>query len=186
MSVSTGAPRLVINEFMARNNGLLGGFFTDDSGYYTDWIELYNASNQAINLSDFYLLDADDFDSLFQDTLSKYQLRDTLLAPGAHYVGYASDNVIRGSDHLKIRLSYTCGDALFLIWGGDSTVVDSISFRFGSPVYQTLYTNESYGRISDGASEWGIQSPIATPRQSNSGRPATPSDLNRELRVCIP
>jgi len=45
--------QLYINEFMASNDQTI----TDDFGDYEDWIEIYNASTNPINLLGYYLSD---------------------------------------------------------------------------------------------------------------------------------
>ena len=44
---------LCINEFMALNHGAIPG----PNGTYPDWLELFNAGNESINLSGMYLTD---------------------------------------------------------------------------------------------------------------------------------
>jgi len=44
---------LLITEFMASNNE----FMADEDNEYPDWIELFNASNTAVNLSGWHLTD---------------------------------------------------------------------------------------------------------------------------------
>jgi hypothetical protein len=44
---------LVINEFMAKNDG----FIRDPQGDYDDWIEIYNYGDNAINIGGLYLTD---------------------------------------------------------------------------------------------------------------------------------
>ena len=56
----------IITEFLSSNNGILN----DDNGNSTDWIEIFNPSNQAINLSGYGLTDdaSDSFRFVFPNT----------------------------------------------------------------------------------------------------------------------
>jgi hypothetical protein len=49
----TNAQSIRINEFMALNNSTLA----DEEGDFSDWIELYNSTNEAVNLSGWILTD---------------------------------------------------------------------------------------------------------------------------------
>lgn len=64
---------LLINEFMMNNEGI----FYDEDGDCPDWVELRNASDQAISLSGFGLSDS------FDDPL-KWVFPDITLQPGAY------------------------------------------------------------------------------------------------------
>ena len=44
---------LVINEFMSSNSSVI----SDDEGDFVDWIEIYNTTNNTVNLYDYYLSD---------------------------------------------------------------------------------------------------------------------------------
>jgi len=70
---------LIISELIASNTETLRGPY----GASCDWVELYNASSAAINLSDWYL--SDDADELSQGALPDYVLK-----PGERYVVFLS------------------------------------------------------------------------------------------------
>ena len=53
VEAATAESPLVINELMASNDAAIA----DDAGEYDDWIELYNNSNQSIDLSGYFLSD---------------------------------------------------------------------------------------------------------------------------------
>ena len=59
--VQTGAfyaqQSLYINEFMADNSATIAD---STDGSYDDWIEIYNAGSEAINLSGYYMSDDPD------------------------------------------------------------------------------------------------------------------------------
>ena len=72
----------IITEFLSSNNGILN----DDNGNSTDWIEIFNPSNQAINLSGYGLTD-DASDSF------RFVFPNTNLGAGQYLVVFAGDDV---------------------------------------------------------------------------------------------
>ena len=48
--------RLVINEFLAKNNGCC----TDEYGEYDDWVEIYNGNDEPVNIGGMYFSDRRD------------------------------------------------------------------------------------------------------------------------------
>lgn len=56
VSANSVASAVVINEVMAANKSVV----VDEEGDYGDWIELYNTSNQPVNLTGYYLTDEED------------------------------------------------------------------------------------------------------------------------------
>ena len=94
---------LVINEFMAINDATL----QDEDMDYSDWIEIYNSSNAAINLNGWYLTDR-------TNDLTKWQFPSTNIQPNAFLVVFASgkDRSVAGSElHTGFKLS---GDGEYL------------------------------------------------------------------------
>jgi hypothetical protein len=68
-----------INEFLASNlNGLL-----DEDGDTSDWIELFNSTEQSINLNDWALSDD-------EDEPMKWLFKDTVILPNDHLLVFAS------------------------------------------------------------------------------------------------
>jgi len=72
----------IINEFSASNAGVLD----DDNGNSTDWIEIFNAGQDAINLAGYTLTD-DPTDT------SKYVFPNTTLAGGQYLIVFAGDDL---------------------------------------------------------------------------------------------
>ncbi len=96
----------VISEFMAAGNDLL----PDVDGDYPDWIEIYNPTEDAVDLGGWYLSDD-------AAELTKWQFPDTLLQPGGYLVAFASDKNRRipGQElHTNFKLS-SSGEYLALI-----------------------------------------------------------------------
>ncbi|SVA05369.1 uncharacterized protein METZ01_LOCUS58223 [marine metagenome] len=140
--------QLKINEFLASNDAVN----TDEAGEFDDWIELYNLSNQPIDLSGLYL--TDDLDDLTQWQLP---IDNISIASGGYLLIWCDDNISQGDLHTNFKINST-GETLALVKNDGITIIDSISF--GS---QTI--DLSYGRIPDGGEEWTTMLP--TPGNTN-------------------
>jgi hypothetical protein len=77
---AAAAPSVVISEFMASNNTTLA----DEDGEYSDWIELYNASADTVNLGGWYLTD-------IATNLTHWKFPSTNLGPSCFLVVFASN-----------------------------------------------------------------------------------------------
>lgn len=140
---------LVINEFMASNDGTI----SDSNGDYHDWIELYNASNSPINLGDYAL--SDDLSNP-----AKFELPNTVLASGDFVLFWASSSAQNDPYHAPFKLSKSGEEvALFFDPTGASDTVDYIS-------YSAQTTDVSFGRSYDASPNW-ITFTTATPDASN-------------------
>ncbi len=71
--------QLVLNEFQLSN---ISGI-TDEDGNHSDWIELYNASDNLLNLSGYSLSDK-------RDTEHKWVFPDVSIQPRSHFLVFAS------------------------------------------------------------------------------------------------
>jgi hypothetical protein len=72
---------VLINEFMASNNSIA----PDETGNYTDWIELYNNSDINSDISGFYI--TDNF-----DTPMKWQVPDNTVIQPRGFLLIRADN----------------------------------------------------------------------------------------------
>ena len=68
-------PNLVINEVMASN----GETITDAAGDYEDWLEIYNPSEEAIDLKGYYLSDK-------EDHLTRWQFPESVIIEAGGYL----------------------------------------------------------------------------------------------------
>ncbi len=143
---SAGA-QVLINEFSASNSLLLEDPDFDD---YSDWIELYNAGNEPVNLHGYYL--TDNYYSPVKWTISI----DTFIQANDHILIWAD-----GNDtllHTNFRIS-SLGEEIAVFATG-AGLIDSVSFG-------NQMTDISYGRTSDGSSEWAFFK-TPTPGSSNT------------------
>lgn len=147
---SSHSSQVVINEVCSNNfNGT-----ADENGVFSDYIELYNPSSEAVSLTDYFL--SDDLGKL-----KKYSLASIVIPPGAYsliWLNKAKDTAA-GQEGFQISKK---GEEIFLCMGAlEDTVVDSV-------VVPKLSYNTAYGRIKDGGKEWGEMIPTAGSSNNNA------------------
>ncbi len=142
---------LRISEMMSANRSYLKGGYATTS----DWIELYNGSQETVQLSDYYLTDDG-------GELQKYRLPAKELKPGEYWVALLAENTTNLRRDLPI-LPFTLssqGETLYL--SRSAQVMDYV-------VLPELESDQAYGRAS-GAAGFSILSSV-TPGSAN-GAPA--------------
>lgn len=108
---------VVINELMASNTKSV----RDQDGEYDDWIELYNKSNESVDISRWILTDN-------PANLDKYRFpENTQMKPNEYLIVWADENGKQTGYHANFKLS-AGGEELLLL---DSTgqLVDSVVFN---------------------------------------------------------
>ncbi len=126
---------VVINEFLASNDSLIA----DPQGEYDDWIELYNNTGNAIDLSAAYFSDNE-----LRPT--KWQFPGNTIIPGHGYlIVWADEDSLQTGLHTNFKLSAS-GESLRLSDTGGA-IVDSV--RFGA---QT--TNVAMARVPNGTGKF--------------------------------
>jgi len=138
---------LVINEFMADNDGAVPGPYMT----FPDWIELYNGGNTPIDLSGMCLT----------EDLTKAPWRfpnGTILAPTDSLLVWGNRG--SGQDMLHTNFSPNAGGGTLTLLAVDgTTVIDQITF-------DKQIRDVSYGRVPDGGSIWTYLI-ISTPGEAN-------------------
>ena len=138
--------QIKINEFMASNSNTI---IDPEYHKYSDWIELYNSSDNDYNLKGYYITD---------DIANKKKFKIT-----SDLIISAKDNLIIWADdentgnHTNFKLSAS-GEFIGL-YNGTLKVVDTISFSAQQP-------DISYGRYPDGSNDFYLFNP-ATPLSTN-------------------
>ena len=141
---------IVINEVMASNTTTI----YDEDGDASDWIELYNSGNSSIDVSGFYISDN-------TNQIKKWQIESAVINPKEYLLIFASDkNRQTPQLHANFKIS-AAGESINLS-DPNGNVVDQIDLP-------ESYQDISYGRSSDGDSEWYHQTP--TPGTENTGIP---------------
>lgn len=138
--------RLVINEFMAANKQTIA----DEKNEYDDWIELYNASEDSIDLTGFYLTDN-------LKSPSKWPFSGAKIPAKGYLLVWADGNTGQGKWHANFKLDAK-GEQIGLYDG--THFVDSLSFAQQS-------ADISFGRFPDGSNSWYFFS-AATPGATNN------------------
>ncbi|MHC4169236.1 MAG: lamin tail domain-containing protein [Planctomycetota bacterium] len=148
-----GEITLVINEIMAGNDGSI----RDQRGDADDWIEIYNYGDAAVDMGGFYLTD-----DLSEPDAWRVPGNDPTLTtvPARGYLLiWADGEPGEGTLHAGFKLDAD-GEQVGLYSAGGS-LIDSLTFG-------PQDTDESYGRVPDGAEKWRlIDTP--TPAASNTG-----------------
>jgi len=149
---------LVINEFMADNDGAVPGPYLT----FPDWIELYNGGNTPIDLSGMCLTeDGGNAPWRFPNG--------TILAPGGFLLVWGNRG--SGPDMLHTNFSPNAnGGTLTLLAVDGTTIIDQVTFK-------KQIRDVSYGRIPDGGSTWHhLINP--TPGEANRENPQTGISVN--------
>jgi parallel beta-helix repeat protein len=169
--VSGANAQIVINELMPSNTSTYADIW--DFEDFPDWIELYNPSSAAVDLSGYYL--SDDI-----ATIKKWPFPTGAKIPAGGYLVVIAD----GNDtkpgqtftrdfypwdikfqtkkyHTNFKLS---SDGDLVILAKDSAIVDSVSFP-------EQYSDISVGRNPSANNAWGAQFDLATPGAANTSDP---------------
>ena len=142
LSISSNA-QIIINEYSCANSTSAGD--PDFYGEMEDWVELYNPSGAAVNLSGYY----------FSDKASKplkFQVPGTINIPANGYMMvYASGRatIAGGVEiHTNFKLTQTKFEKIIMS-DASGTIIDSLTIN---PT-QHLH---SRGRTTDGAATWSL------------------------------
>jgi gliding motility-associated-like protein len=144
--------QLVINEYSCSNmNGP-----TDAFGEREDWVEIYNTSGTAVDLTGYFFSDK-------SSNVMKWMVPSgSVPANGYTMVYYSKRNTVQGAEiHPSFTLNQTQGEWIIL---SDplANVVDSLKMRF------VTKEDHSIGRTTNGANTWSLfTSP--TPNAANTG-----------------
>lgn len=124
-----------INEIMASNLSLI----KDEFGEYDDWIELYNYSDEPINLNGLYISDS-------RKNLTKFRISEDIIVKSKDYVIlWADEECTQGALHTSFKLDGE-GESLY-ISDEDLVIIDSVKFGV-----QTA--NVSFGRLKNDFLSW--------------------------------
>lgn len=139
---------IVINELMASNTITVA----DQDGEFDDWIELFNKSAVAIDISDWILTDN-------PSNLDKYRIpAGTVMPPQSYLIIWADEDGKQNGFHANFKLS-AAGEELFLLDPG-GLQVDKVNFGQQEP-------DKAYARKPNGTGSFVIQ--YATFNKNNDG-----------------
>ena len=142
MSLSTLSGQVVINEVCSDNESII----LDEFGESSDWIELYNAGDDMVQLSGWYLSDEG-------DNLTKWRFPEVGISPKGYLLIFASDTGAGSHDlHTNFRLSAN-GESLYLS-DANQTLIQELTF-------QAIAEDFSYGLIGNEYVFFGTPTPNA-------------------------
>lgn len=155
---------IVINEFMASNDTTAA----DQDGEYDDWIELYNNSENAIDISGYGL--SDDLNDLTAFTFPD----ETLFQPNTYIIVWADKDLTQSGYHADFKISAS-GESLYLT-DASQTLIDSVAFAAQN-------TDEAYGRYPNGTGSF--QTLPATFAAENTTDPTSINEMENILNYKI-
>lgn len=153
---------VVISEFMALNRDTI----VDEDGANSDWIELHNPGDAAINLDGYHLTDR-------ADDLNRWRLPNVSLPAGGYLTVFASskDRAVAASElHTNFSLSGD-GEYLALVEPDGATIVQEFN-----PAFPSQFDDVSYGLLGS-VQESELLGPSAAVR-------AVRADQRRH-RICV-
>ena len=137
---------VVINELMASNAGSVMSPATN----FDSWVELYNPSQQNINLAGMYLCDDADHSWQMPSNIG------SIPAKGYKVVWMGSNDIKSNQAPFKLD----CDGGTIILKDKNGTVVDNLQ-------YPSAMSRTAYARTTDGGSDWGWTS-TPTPEASNA------------------
>ncbi len=129
-------PALKINEFLASNDSAN----TDPFGEHDDWIEIYNAGTESVDIGGMYI--TDDLTTPDKWQIPATQPDSTTIQPGCFLILWADGDPEQGVLHIDPKLG-AGGEQIGLFLSDAATVVDSLTFGEQD-------TDVSTGRLVDG------------------------------------
>ena len=136
---------IIINELLAKNETTN----SDESGEFDDWVELYNYSDNLVDLAGYYLTDKN-------YNLMKWQFPEvgSIIEPQGYMLVWCDEDQEQGTLHSNFKLS-TNGEFLALVMPDGQTILDSITFP-------NQNSDISFGRVSQGQWDYLNPSPNGT------------------------
>lgn len=152
VTVASNTVPIYINEIMASNFETIA----DEDGDFEDWIELYNAGDESIDLGGYGL--SDDYDNPF-----RWVMPSVTIEPGGFLLVWASGKD-RDGPELHTNFAISSSGEEVLLTAPDGTRIDEIA-----PV--PIPTDVSYGRFPDGSPNL-VYFEVPTPGAPNSDETA--------------
>ena len=155
-SQSGDVTKLIINEIQVSNIDQ----YIDPSFNYGGWMELYNPTDEDINLAGLYVAES-------ADNLQQFKLPSsagTVRAKGFRTIWFdhnRADGNFGSASIRQVRFKLDCDGGTVFLSSTAGTLITSVTYPAGVP-------RCSYARRSDGADEWGMTDK-PTPDASNEG-----------------
>lgn len=131
--------KVVINEVMPFQTNIVA----NSLGEFEDWVELFNASDEPVNLGGYYLSDG-------RTNRTKFEFPDTVVNPGQHIIVWCDGNVDLPGLHAEFSLTSDGEQVVFS--DPDTVLVDYMRFT-------EAFENVSIGRFPSGFGPWTTMVP---------------------------
>ena len=152
MCTGLNAQNLVINELMQSN---VETIMDDITEFPDSWVELYNPTDETVNLQDYKIGTKDKANKA-------WQLPNKTVGPKGYIVIYCDkEGLVDNRLHTDFRLESGNGGKLYLFKGSD--IVDRLEGMAAMPA-----PDVAYGRETDGSETWGYEL-TPTPGAQNEG-----------------
>ena len=145
---------IVINEVMPANVS----YIFDHSYNYGAWVELFNASEETIDLAGYSISDEADSPRkfVFPENMGK-------IAPGEFKIIFFDNNDL-DTRHANFKLD--CEGATLYLFSGEGTLISSVEYGYA-------YPNLSYARETDGTGSWATCLTPSPGRSNADGKYST-------------
>ena len=155
--------KLLLNEVLITNEGN----YQDDYGLHSAWIEIFNRSYGSADLAACLLRASSQPGDTSTYFIPKGDVL-TLIKPRQHSLFWADGEPRRGTFHTNFTLDPEKENWIGLFDSGRN-LLDQVTIPAG-----VLKTNQSYGRVSDAASQWEV-------KDGSAEKYVTPSTNNKTI-----
>ena len=155
--------KLLLNEVLITNEGN----YQDDYGLHSAWIEIFNRSYGSADLAACLLRASSQPGDTSTDFIPKGDVL-TLIKQRQHSLFWADGEPRRGTFHTNFTLDPEKENWIGLFDSGRN-LIDQVTIPAG-----VLKTNQSYGRVSDAASQWEV-------KDGSAEKYVTPSTNNKTI-----
>ena len=155
--------KLLLNEVLITNEGN----YQDDYGLHIAWIEIFNRSYGSADLAACLLRASSQPGDTSTYFIPKGDVL-TLIKPRQHSLFWADGEPRRGTFHTNFTLDPEKENWIGLFDSGRN-LIDQVTIPAG-----VLKTNQSYGRVSDAASQWEV-------KDGSAEKYVTPSTNNKTI-----
>lgn len=155
--------KLLLNEVLITNEGN----YQDDYGLHSAWFEIFNRSYGSADLAACLLRASSQPGDTTTYFIPKGDVL-TLVKPRQHSLFWADGEPRRGTFHTNFTLDPEKENWIGLFDSGRN-LIDQVTIPAG-----VLKTNQSYGRVSDAASQWEV-------KDGSAEKYVTPSTNNKTI-----
>ena len=114
----------------------------DSFGQFPDWVELYNASGQTIDLSGWYLTDD-------PAETQKWMIPSLVLEPGERKVIFCSGREAEISGELHTSFALSAGGESLSLYAHGGVLVDAVNFSAAQGHTSFIFDGEGNARLTD-------------------------------------